>query len=100
MTAGQCVRICQQYPVRLEHREPQPHTDEPGPGGGRRRRAVGAPSATPSATAAAVDKTQPVTIYNATTTAGLATRVGGTVTSDGWVLGETGNWGVSRNRRR
>jgi cytoskeletal protein RodZ len=51
------------------------------------------PSATPSATAAAVDKTQPVTIYNATTTAGLATRVGGTVTSDGWVLGETGNWG-------
>jgi hypothetical protein len=51
------------------------------------------PSATPSTTAAAVDKTQPVTIYNATTTAGLATRVGGTVTSDGWVLGETGNWG-------
>jgi hypothetical protein len=40
-----------------------------------------------------VDKSQPVTIYNATTTAGLATRVGGTVTSDGWTLGERGNWG-------
>ena len=51
------------------------------------------PSATPSATAAGVDKTQPVTIYNGTATAGLASRVGGTVSSDGWVLGETGNWG-------
>ena len=49
------------------------------------------PAATPvsyaTATAAAVDKTQPVTIYNATTTAGLANRVGGTVTSAGWVAG-------------
>jgi hypothetical protein len=39
-----------------------------------------------------VDKTQPVTIYNGTTTAGLASRVGGTVSSAGWVLGQTGNW--------
>ena len=51
------------------------------------------PSATPGATAAGVDKTQPVTIYNGTTTAGLASRVGGTVSSAGWVLGQTGNWG-------
>ena len=51
------------------------------------------PSATPSATAAGVDKTQPVTIYNGTTTAGLATRVGGTVSSAGWTVGQTGNWG-------
>lgn len=43
--------------------------------------------------AAGVDKTQPVTIYNGTTTAGLAGRVGGTVSSAGWALGETGNWG-------
>ncbi|RKR13575.1 LytR C-terminal domain-containing protein [Arthrobacter oryzae] len=50
------------------------------------------PSATPSATAAAVDKTQPVTVYNGTTTSGLATRVGGTVSSAGWILGGTGNW--------
>ena len=40
-----------------------------------------------------MDKTQPVTIYNGTTTAGLANRVGGTVSSDGWILGQTGNWG-------
>jgi cytoskeletal protein RodZ len=50
------------------------------------------PSATPGDTAAGVDKTQPVTIYNGTTTAGLASRVGGTVSSAGWVLGQTGNW--------
>jgi len=51
------------------------------------------PTATPSATAAGVDKTQPVTVYNGTTTAGLANRVGGTISSDGWILGQTGNWG-------
>ncbi|SFU13061.1 LytR C-terminal domain-containing protein [Arthrobacter sp. ov118] len=51
-----------------------------------------AASATPEA-AAAVDKTQPVTIYNGTTTAGLASKVGGTVSSAGWTLGQTGNWG-------
>lgn len=42
--------------------------------------------------AAAVDKTQPVTIYNGTTTAGLASRAGATVTGGGWVLGTLGNW--------
>ena len=73
---------------------PGPTPTSPDPAGTDAAAAPAAsPSATPSATAAAVDKTQPVTIYNATTTAGLATRVGGTVTSDGWVLGETGNWG-------
>ncbi len=41
---------------------------------------------------AAVDKTQPVTIYNGTTTAGLASRVGTTVTNEGWPLGTLGNW--------
>jgi len=55
---------------------------------------VASPSATPSATATApgVDKTQPVTVYNGTTTAGLANRVGGTVSSAGWVVAEKGNW--------
>lgn len=73
---------------------PSPTPTSPEPAGTDAAAAPAAsPSATPGATAAAVDKTQPVTIYNATTTAGLATRVGGTVTSDGWVLGETGNWG-------
>ena len=72
---------------------PSPTPTSPEPAGTDAAAPAASPSATPSATAAAVDKTQPVTIYNATTTAGLATRVGGTVTSDGWVLGETGNWG-------
>src|SRR6476620_9228717 len=70
---------------------PSPTPTSPEPAGTDAAAPAASPSATPSATAAAVDKTQPVTIYNATTTAGLATRVGGTVTSDGWVLGETGN---------
>ncbi|HET6240529.1 MAG TPA: LytR C-terminal domain-containing protein, partial [Arthrobacter sp.] len=51
------------------------------------------PSATPPATTAAVDKTQPVAVYNGTTTGGLASRVGGTVSSAGWALGPLGNWG-------
>ena len=69
------------------------------------------PSATPSASAsqpaspsalepatsetiapAAVDKSQPVAIFNGTLTSGLAGRVGDTVKSDGWVLGEVANW--------
>jgi hypothetical protein len=55
------------------------------------------PSSTPTATSA-VDKTQPVAVYNGTTTAGLAGRVGGTVTTAGWVLGPTGNWGGVRQQ--
>jgi LytR cell envelope-related transcriptional attenuator len=51
------------------------------------------PSATPSAS---VDRTQPVAVYNGTATAGLAGRVGSTVTSAGWVLGPVGNWGGAR----
>ena len=41
----------------------------------------------------ALDKTQPVAVYNGTTTAGLAGRVSGTVSADGWKLGPVGNWG-------
>jgi hypothetical protein len=64
----------------------------------------GAPSAsapagdTPSVAVPSVDKTQPVTIYNATTTAGLAGRVGGTVSSAGWTLGPLGNWSGVRQQ--
>ncbi|MFD5276849.1 LytR C-terminal domain-containing protein [Pseudarthrobacter sp. NPDC058362] len=58
------------------------------------------PSATPSAepvpepteTAVSVDKTQPVAVYNAAGTAGLAGRVGSTVQADGWQLGQVANW--------
>ena len=56
------------------------------------------PSATPTATAA-VDKTQPVAIFNGTTTAGLANRVGGTVSTAGWKLGTLGNWGGVPQKR-
>lgn len=69
-----------------------------------------APSETPSASAtasatptteptAAVDKTQPVAIFNGTTTAGLANRVGGTVSTAGWTLGTLGNWGGVPQKR-
>ncbi|MCB5283813.1 MULTISPECIES: LytR C-terminal domain-containing protein [unclassified Arthrobacter] len=53
------------------------------------------PAATPAATtpAAAIDKTQPVAIFNGTATAGLANRVGGTVSTAGWTVGALGNWG-------
>ncbi|MEO3932140.1 LytR C-terminal domain-containing protein [Micrococcaceae bacterium Sec7.4] len=50
------------------------------------------PSATPSAVAA-IDKSQPVAVFNGTTTAGLANRVGSTVSTAGWTLGTLGNWG-------
>lgn len=49
--------------------------------------------AAPTAAVAAVDKTQPVAIFNGTTTGGLASRVGGTVSGAGWKLGTLGNWG-------
>ncbi|KQN94700.1 LytR C-terminal domain-containing protein [Arthrobacter sp. Leaf69] len=58
------------------------------------------PSATPTPTpTAAVDKTQPVAIFNGTTTAGLASSVGNTVSTAGWTLGELGNWGGAPQQR-
>ena len=58
------------------------------------------PSATPTPSAAtAVDKTQPIAVFNATTTAGLAGRVGGTVSSAGWTVGTLGNWGGATQPR-
>jgi len=51
------------------------------------------PEPTASATQqAVVDKTQPVAVYNAAGTAGLASRVGAMLQSDGWRLGQVGNW--------
>jgi hypothetical protein len=40
-----------------------------------------------------VDKTQGVAVYNASGTAGLAGRVSSTLQTDGWTLGQVGNWG-------
>ena len=61
-------------------------------------------SATPSASGAAsaaavIDKTQPVGVFNGTTTAGLASRVGGTVSTAGWTIGTVGNWGGAPQQR-
>lgn len=59
-------------------------------------------SATPSAAppaGAVVDKTQPVAVFNGSGTAGLATRVGGTVSAAGWTIGALGNWGGAPQQR-
>ncbi|MBT2533147.1 LytR C-terminal domain-containing protein [Arthrobacter sp. ISL-48] len=53
------------------------------------------PSSTPSPTpsSAVVNKTEGVAVYNGSGTAGLAVRVSSIVQSDGWTLGQVGNWG-------
>jgi hypothetical protein len=48
---------------------------------------------------ALINKAQAVAIYNAAGTAGLASRVGGTVQADGWTLGQVGNWAGSPQQR-
>lgn len=56
------------------------------------------PSASTPPSAAALDKTQGVAIYNAAGTAGLAGRISAMVQADGWSLGEVGNWGGAPQR--
>ncbi len=52
------------------------------------------PSATPTPTpSSAVDKTAVVSVYNGTTTGGLAAKVAAQVQGGGWPLGIVGNWG-------
>ncbi|MDQ0146870.1 LytR C-terminal domain-containing protein [Pseudarthrobacter niigatensis] len=66
-------------------------TPTPSPSAGPTQ--VSEPAPTSSATQqAVVDRTQAVAVYNAAGTAGLASRVGGTVQADGWRLGPVGNW--------
>lgn len=48
---------------------------------------------------AAVDKTQPVAVYNASGTPGLASRVGAAVAADGWTPGPLANWGGAPQQR-
>ena len=50
------------------------------------------PATSETISPAAVDKSQPVAVFNGTLTSGLAGRVGATIQSDGWVLGEVANW--------
>lgn len=83
---------------------PEPTSPEPTSPAPVSVEASAAPTAsvTPSATASAaavVDKTQPVAVYNASGTAGLATRVGGTVSTAGWTIGTVGNWGGAPQQR-
>jgi hypothetical protein len=51
------------------------------------------PSPTPTPTTPLVDKSQPVAVYNGTTTAGLAGRVAAQIQTDGWTPDPVGNWG-------
>ncbi|MEE2569859.1 LytR C-terminal domain-containing protein [Pseudarthrobacter sp. J64] len=53
------------------------------------------PEPTPSETAAGLDKTQAVAVYNGAGVAGLAGQVGGVVQTDGWAVAEVANWGGS-----
>ncbi|WP_457948442.1 LytR C-terminal domain-containing protein [Pseudarthrobacter sp. alpha12b] len=70
-------------------------TDAPAPSASAGPTQSDEPGSAPTASAtqqAAADRTQAVAIYNAAGTAGLASRVGGTVQVDGWRLGQVGNW--------
>lgn len=51
------------------------------------------PSSTPTPTSAPVDMTAAVSVYNGTTTGGLAARVAGVVQGGGWPLATVANWG-------
>lgn len=83
-----------------EPTSPEPSSPEPSSPAPVSPEASAAPSAsaTPSASAV-IDKTQPVAVFNGTTTAGLANRVGGTVAADGWTIGTLGNWGGAPQQR-
>lgn len=50
------------------------------------------PEPEPTEAAAVVDRSQPVTVLNATTVSGLAGTAAGRLQSDGWTVGQIGNW--------
>ena len=91
-TGANAVAVSAEQGTGSDAASPAPTASSPAPS--ETPSASATPSATPKPTpTAAVDKTQPVAIYNGTTTAGLANRVGGTVSTAGWRLGTLGNWG-------
>lgn len=56
---------------------------------------VQTPSATPTAVPtpdSVVNKTTPLSIYNATGVSGLAAKYSATVTADGWTVAQAANW--------
>jgi hypothetical protein len=91
-SAGSSSAVTAQQPASAG--SPDPASEEPSAGAtpSGATSSDGQPSTAPPEDVA-VDKSQPVAIYNATGTAGLATRVGTTIVSDGWTAGPLGNWG-------
>lgn len=98
-SAGNTAAVTAEQPASSATASPAPADSSPAPAS-EAPSGAGTPSGTASPTAtpgdAGVDKTQPVAVYNATGTPGLANRVGATVASDGWTLGPLGNWGGTR----
>ncbi|MET4094930.1 LytR C-terminal domain-containing protein [Arthrobacter sp. UYCu712] len=99
-SAGNTAAVTAEQPANSATASPAPTDSSPAPS--ETPSGAGTPSGTPSPTAApesaGLDKTQPVAVYNATGTPGLASRVGATVASDGWTLGPLGNWGGVRQQ--
>lgn len=95
-SAGNTAAVTAEQPAGSATASPAPTEASPAPAS-EATAGAGTPSETPSQApspeAAVVDKTQPVAVYNATGTPGLASRVGATVAADGWTLGPLGNWG-------
>ncbi len=92
--AGNSAAVTAEQPAGSPTASPAPSTTSTAQAS---QRATG--SATPSGSASptatpedAVDKTQPVTVYNASGTPGLAGRVSTRVAADGWTPGPLGNW--------
>ena len=98
-TASQASATVESAPLAGTGSTPSPTQTSSAPGSVPVPSASAVPtqSSEPEPTASAsqqavVDKTQAVAVYNAAGTAGLASRVGGTVQADGWRLGQVGNW--------
>lgn len=87
-------------PTETEEETAQDSGEEPGTQPSAEETAGATPSAEPgeepspeqTETAAAVDRSQPVAVLNATTVSGLASTAAGRLQADGWVVGQIGNW--------
>lgn len=99
-TGGNTMAVSAEQGGSSAAASPAPTASSPAPSETPSASATATASATPTTEpTAAVDKTQPVAIFNGTTTAGLANRVGGTVSTAGWTLGSLGNWGGVPQKR-
>ena len=99
-TGGNTMAVSAEQGGSSAAASPAPTASSPAPSETPSASATATASATPTTEpTVAVDKTQPVAIFNGTTTAGLANRVGGTVSTAGWTLGTLGNWGGVPQKR-